>query len=187
MLVPLGGCQTVEATTASPASSVTAATAASAVATEFNRLETEFDARLGIYAVDVGSGRTIEHRADERFAYASTITALAAGALLARTSPAELDRRISYTSADLVPPSPVTEPHVNEGMTVREVIDAAVRYGDNTAANLMFTQLGGPQELEEYLRGVGDRVTECGRRAALPSCSRSCPAGTGRTPSTTTL
>ncbi|WP_158852500.1 class A beta-lactamase [Saccharothrix deserti] len=166
-LVPLGACQSDgesgEVTTASPASKSTTQTPPSAVAGEFGRLEAEFDARLGVYALDTGSGRTIEHRADERFAYASTIKALAAGALLARTSPAELDRRVTYTSADLVPPSPVAEQHVNEGMTLREVLDAAVRYGDNTAANLMFTQLGGPQELEKYLRGIGERDTEVDR------------------------
>jgi beta-lactamase class A len=47
------------------------------VAPQLAKLEQQFHARLGVYAVDTGLGRTIEYRADERFAYASTIKALA--------------------------------------------------------------------------------------------------------------
>ncbi|MFI2667048.1 class A beta-lactamase [Micromonospora carbonacea] len=126
---------------------------------ELVALERRFDARLGVYAVDTGTGRTLAYRADERFAYASTIKALAAGALLARTSEAELDRVVRYDRADLVPHSPVTQRHVSDGMTLRAVADAAVRHSDNTAANLMFTELGGPAGLGRALRGIGDTVT----------------------------
>lgn len=129
-------------------------------APDFGRLEARFDARLGVYAVDTGTGRTIEHRADERFGYASTFKALAAGALLAATSTAELDRVVRYTEADLVTHSPVTERHVKTGMTLRELGDAAVRYSDNTAANLLLRRLGGPAGFERALRELGDRVTD---------------------------
>lgn len=44
---------------------------------EFERLEQAFDARLGLYAVDTGTGREVAFRADERFGYASTHKALA--------------------------------------------------------------------------------------------------------------
>jgi beta-lactamase class A len=163
VLVPLTSCQADE-TPAPPGPKPTEReTAAPVVAEEFGRLETEFDARLEVYAVDTGSGRTIEHQPDERFAFASTFKALAAGALLARTSPAELDRRISYASADLVPHSPVTEQHVRDGMALRDVLAAAVRDSDNTAANLMFAELGGPAGLERDLRELGDRTTQLDR------------------------
>ncbi len=124
------------------------------------RLEEEFDARLGVFAVDTGSGRTVEHRADERFPYASTFKALAAGALLARTSTAELDTVVTYSAADLVPYSPVTQQHVDEGLSLRELAEAAVTVSDNTAANLLLAELGGPQGLEDDLRAVGDDVTD---------------------------
>jgi beta-lactamase class A len=129
----------------------------------FDRLEAEFAARLGIYAIDTGSGRTVEHRADERFAYASTGKALAAGALLATTPPAGLDRRVTYADTDLLPHSPVTERHVRDGMALRDVLDASVRHSDNTAANLVVAELGGPAGVEKALRGLGDRVTRVDR------------------------
>lgn len=126
----------------------------------FRGLESTYDARLGVYAVDTGTGRTVAYRPDERFAFASTYKALAAAALLDRTTPAELDRVVHYTAADLVSYSPVTEKHVDTGMTLRELADAAVRVSDNTAGNLLFRELGGPNGLERDLRAIGDRVTD---------------------------
>lgn len=122
-------------------------------------LEASFDARLGVVAVDTGSGRRVEHRADERFAYASTVKALLAAAVLDSTTDEELDEVIPFTSSDLVTYSPVTENRVGEGMTRRELADAAVRFSDNTAANLLLEDLGGPEALARALRAVGDDVT----------------------------
>jgi beta-lactamase class A len=136
---------------------------APAVDPRFARLEASFDARLGVYAVDTGTGRTVEHRADERFGDASTFKALAAGAVLAGTTTAELDQVVRYTSADLVAHSPITERHVRDGMTLRAVADAAVRYSDNTAGNLLLHRLGGPHGFEAALRALGDRTTEAAR------------------------
>lgn len=148
------------APTTSDAPSSGAIPDAAAAQVAFEALEADFGARLGVYAVDTGSGATVEHRADERFAYASTYKALAAAALLDRTTPAELDQVITFTTADLVTYSPVTEQRLATGMTLRELADAAVRYSDNTAANLVVRELGGPDGFEEDLRALGDQVTQ---------------------------
>ncbi|MFV2103205.1 class A beta-lactamase [Micromonospora sp. LOL_024] len=140
----------------SPSSSATVAP----VAVDFAPLEKEFDARLGVYAVDTGTGRSVSHRADERFAYASTCKALAAGAVLAATSTEELDRIVTYSRDDLVTYSPITEQHLATGMSLRAIADAAVRHSDNTAGNLLLRALGGPDGLKRALRGIGDGVTE---------------------------
>ncbi|MEW2475300.1 class A beta-lactamase [Micromonospora gifhornensis] len=136
---------------------------AAPVAVDFGPLEQEFDARLGVYAVDTGTGRTIEHRADERFAYASTFKALAAAAVLKATTAEELDQVVRYSRDDLVTYSPITEQHVATGMTLRAIADAAVRYSDNTAGNLLFDRLGGPAGFKQALRDIGDDVTEPAR------------------------
>ncbi|WP_306369263.1 class A beta-lactamase [Nocardiopsis sp. CC223A] len=129
----------------------------------FAALETEYGARLGVYAVDTGTGEEVAHRADERFAYASTHKALSAGALLAEHTPAEMEEVVTYTEDDLVEYSPVTEQHVDTGMTRMEIIDAAVRFSDNTAANLILEELGGVEAFKEDLRAIGDEVTEPAR------------------------
>ncbi|MEU5962071.1 class A beta-lactamase [Micromonospora parva] len=130
---------------------------------EFRQLEKRFGARLGVYAIDTGTGHTVRYRADERFAYASTFKALAAAEVLDETTDSELDRVVRYSADDLVTYSPITEQHVTEGMTLRAIADAAVRYSDNTAGNLLLRQLGGPQKFEKELREVGDKVTDPAR------------------------
>ncbi|MFF6808610.1 class A beta-lactamase [Streptomyces sp. NPDC012403] len=122
-------------------------------------LEREYGARLGVYALATGTGATVIHRADERFALCSTFKTLAAAAVLDRHPVPGLDRRVTYTRADLVAYSPVTEKHTGTGMTLRDLCDAAVRYSDNTAANLLLRELGGPRALTAHLRGLGDRVS----------------------------
>ncbi|MBY8860061.1 class A beta-lactamase [Nocardia sp. CA2R105] len=134
-----------------------------ALSGRFGELEGRFGARLGVFALDTGSGRTVEYRADERFAFCSTFKALEAGVILTTASPAELDRRITYTATDLTAYAPITRQHVADGMTVRELLDAAVRYSDNTAANLLFGLLGGPAGLQHDLRNLGDQVTRSDR------------------------
>ncbi|MET8846324.1 class A beta-lactamase [Amycolatopsis sp. NPDC004625] len=162
VLVPLTACTTEPPAPATPPTSATPATTAPA-APDFGPLEHDFDARLGVYAVDTGSGREIAHRADERFGYASTHKAFSAAAVLQRTSLDGLAKHLTYTRADLQPNSPVTEKHVATGLPLRDAIDAALRYSDNTAANLLFRELGGPPGLAAALRAIGDTTTHVDR------------------------
>ncbi|MGK5739365.1 class A beta-lactamase [Micromonospora sp. URMC 103] len=126
-------------------------------------LERTFDARLGVYALATGTGATVTHRADERFAFCSTFKGLAAAAVLSRNPLSHLDRIVRYTEDDLMASSAITRRHVRTGMTLRAVCDAAVRYSDGTAGNLLLRDVGGPAALTAYLRGLGDTVTRMDR------------------------
>lgn len=126
---------------------------------EFSQLEKKFDARLGVYAIDTGTNQTISYRPNERFAFASTYKALAAGVLLQQNSTEKLNEVVTYTKEDLVDYSPITEKHIDTGMTLGEIAEAAVRYSDNTAGNILFHKIGGPKGYEKALRQMGDRVT----------------------------
>ncbi|MEK4578619.1 class A beta-lactamase Bla1 [Bacillus sp. FSL R12-0074] len=130
---------------------------------EFSQLEKKFDARLGVYAIDTGTNRTIAYRPNERFAFASTYKALAAGVLLQQNSTEKLNEVITYTKDDLVEYSPITEKHVDTGMKLGEIAEAAVRSSDNTAGNILFNKIGGPKGYEKALRQMGDRVTMADR------------------------
>ncbi len=162
VIVPATGCAT--SGEAAPESTRSADSVTSVdFQGEFERLEEEFDARLGVYAVDTGTGERVAHRPDERFAYASTHKAFTAALTLRQNTPEEMEEVITYTADDLVEWSPITEEHVDTGLTLLEVADAAVRYSDNTAANLLFDELGGPDGVEEAMRGLGDDVIEVDR------------------------
>ncbi|MET9662305.1 class A beta-lactamase [Streptomyces sp. NPDC006510] len=167
-LVPLAACGGgQDAHSSSPSSSASSQHAgatgrtgsAKPFAPRFKELERKYDARLGVYAIDTGTGREVTHNDGERFAFASTFKALAAGAVLRKYSLGGMDEVITYSRDDLVSNSPVSEKHVGTGMSLSALCDAAVRYSDNTAANLLLDRLGGPRGLDAVLAGLGDDVT----------------------------
>ncbi|MYM72460.1 class A beta-lactamase [Duganella sp. FT134W] len=119
------------------------------------RLEMESGGRLGVAAFNTADGRQLLHRADERFPLCSTFKMMLAAAVLAR-DPSLLEKRIRYEKSDLVPHSPVTGKHVADGMTVEALCEATLQYSDNTAANLLMKQIGGPAAVTAYARSIGD-------------------------------
>ncbi|MBF4601802.1 class A beta-lactamase [Frigoribacterium sp. VKM Ac-1396] len=125
-------------------------------------LESRYDARVGLSVLDTGSGATLDHRADERFGYASSLKAFAAAALLDATDDADLDRVVTWTQADVDAAgySPFTSQHVADGLPLRQLVEAAVRQSDNTALNLVLAELGGPAGLDAALAAQGDDVTD---------------------------
>ena len=128
-------------------------------------LEAEFVARVGVQAIDTGDGRVVEHRADERFGFASTLKLPAAAVLLDRTTDAELAEVVRWSAADVEASgySPVTSEHVADGLPLGEVAEAAVRQSDNTAMNVVLERLGGPAGLDAALAELGDDVTSVDR------------------------
>jgi Beta-lactamase enzyme family len=75
-----------------------------------------------------------------------------------------LDRRISYTTVDLLEWAPITREHMREGsMTLDALCAAAIEYSDNTAGNLLLRTLGGPAKLTDYVRSLGDSITRLDR------------------------
>ncbi|WP_306361690.1 class A beta-lactamase [Nocardia sp. CC227C] len=143
----------------------TASATNTAVTDRFAALESERAARLGVFAVDTGSDRTVAYREGERFPMASTFKGLACGALL-RDHPLStgyFDRMVHFSRDELVEYSPVTEQHVDTGMTVAELCEATITVSDNTAGNKVLELLGGPAGFTDFLRSIGDQVTRLDR------------------------
>ena len=122
--------------------------------------------RLGVMALDTGSGRTLTHRAGERFLLCSTFKLLLAAQVLKGVDEGRetLDRVLTYGRADLLDYAPVTTRRLAEGgMTMAALCEAAVTESDNTAANLLLARMGGPASLTRCLRALGDPVTRLDR------------------------
>lgn len=126
--------------------------------TGFLDVERDLRGRLGVAVIDTGTGKTAGHRLGERFPMCSTFKAVLAAQALAREArePGFLARRLRYAKADLVSHSPITGKHVETGMTVADLCAATVQYSDNTAANSLMKELGGPAGLTAFMRGLGD-------------------------------
>lgn len=125
----------------------------------FRKLEEEYDTKLGIYALDTGTNQIVSYRAEDRFAYASTHKVLSVGVLLQQNDINKLEEGILIKEDDLVNYNPITEKHVGEQMTWREISDASIRYSDNAAANHILEQIGEPEGFKKALRDIGDDVT----------------------------
>ncbi|MCM1950631.1 class A beta-lactamase [Streptomyces sp. G2] len=156
---------------AGPAHALTAPAggAEDGAAARFRALEERYGARLGVHAHDVRTGRTLAHRDDERFPMCSTFKTLAVAAVLRDLDHdgTFLARRLHYTAAYVARSgwSPVTgsTENIARGMTVAELCDATIRFSDNTAANLLLRELGGPTAITRFARSVGDPVTRLDR------------------------
>jgi len=121
-------------------------------------IEQRWGGRLGVAAIDTGSGEVVGNRQNERFPFCSTFKTIVAAAVLARSikDPAFLNKRLRYTQADIKPHSPVSEKHVEDGMTTAALCAATIQYSDNAAANILMKELGGPAAITAYARTLGD-------------------------------
>lgn len=133
---------------------------------QMRALEATAGGRIGVSAIDTGSGRRLGHRAGERIAMCSTFKLLATAAILHRVDAGreQLDRRILVDKADVVGWAPVTEKHIGEALPLETLCEAAMTLSDNGAANLMLNVLGGPKGVTGYARSLGDPTTRLDRR-----------------------
>jgi beta-lactamase class A len=137
-----------------------------AAANRFAALEARVGGRLGVAALDMTTGATLEHRQSERFAMCSTFKAMAVAAALARVDRGadHLDRFVAYGAKDLLPHAPITGAQVSAGgMRLADLCAAAIEFSDNTAANLVLTEIGGPAAWTGFVRSLGDASSRLDR------------------------
>ena len=133
---------------------------------DLQALEMSSGGRLGVFALDTHSGKTLSYRKNERFLMCSTYKLFVVANILKNCDEGkeDLDSAISYSKADLVDYSPVTSAHVAKGsLPISTLCEAAMEVSDNTAANLLLARLGGPAKVTHFLRSLGDRTTRCDR------------------------
>ena len=78
--------------------------ARSDAANQIAAIEARSGGRMGIAALDTGSGKRLDYRAEERFPMCSTFKFLAAAAVLKRVDEKQdqLDRFVSYDAKDIL-------------------------------------------------------------------------------------
>uniref|UniRef100_UPI000D11B440 class A beta-lactamase n=1 Tax=Streptomyces novaecaesareae TaxID=68244 RepID=UPI000D11B440 len=165
----LGAAVAVTAATGTPARAATGTPAGPDLHRRLADLEQQHSARLGVFARNLTTDRTIRYRAGELFPICSVFKTVAVAAVLRDLDHdgEYLARRIRYTQADIdrAGGAPVTGKPENlaGGMTVAELCAAAIDHSDNTAANLLLRDLGGPTAVTRFCRSIGDRVTRLDR------------------------
>jgi beta-lactamase class A len=154
--------------------------ARSDAANQIAAIEARLGGRIGVAALDTGSGRRLDYRADERFPMCSTFKFLAVAAVLKRVDEKQeqLDRFVSYDAKDILEYAPVTKAHLKEGgMTLGALCEAAIEQSDNTAGTLLLDAIGGSAGVTNFARSLGDQVTRLDRKepdlnSAIPGDDR---------------
>ncbi|POF32306.1 class A beta-lactamase [Roseibium marinum] len=129
-------------------------------------ISSRLPARVGVAVIDMETGTRWAHKGDERFPTNSTFKVFLCAALLDAgvRGTADPDSRVTIRRGDIVSYSPVTEKRIDGApVTLRELCGITVTISDNAAANLVMKEIGGPQALTAYLRGIGDSVTRADR------------------------
>ena len=130
-------------------------------------IEKRTGSRIGVSALDTGSGKHLDYRSEERFPMCSTFKFLAAAAVLKRVDDGQekLDRFVSYGEKDILEYAPVTKAHLSDGgMTLGALCAGAIEQSDNTAGNLLLDTIGGPIGLTKFARSIGDETTRLDRK-----------------------
>lgn len=167
-VVALSGC--VATTTVEPPSAPVATPTATAPSPDLDSvvdegltaLEQEYDATIGVVALDTATGASVAYGGDRRFGFASTIKAFAAAEFLRSVHGSDREELVRWTTeqAAAAGHAPVTSQHVDDGMTYSQLAEAAVRFSDNAALNLILDRIGGPAALDAALAERGDTTTE---------------------------
>ena len=146
--------------------SLAVATGAPAAESDLAAIARRSGGRLGVFALDTGSGRHIGIDADSRYALCSTFKAALAAAVLRAVEAGKLslDTPLRFSDADVLDYAPVVKRHLaGHSLTVAEACAAAIELSDNSAANLLLAQIGGPAGLTRFVRRAGDSVTRLDR------------------------
>ncbi|MDU2310145.1 MAG: class A beta-lactamase [Staphylococcus epidermidis] len=113
---------------------LSACNSTSSHAKELNNLEKKYNANIGVYALDTKSGKEVKFNADKRFA-------------------------LHINKDDIVAYSPILEKYVGKDITLKELIEASMKYSDNTANNKIINEIGGIKKIKKRLKKLGDKVT----------------------------
>ena len=133
---------------------------------QIEALQRRHNAKIGVYAVDFDSGRTVSHLDGDSFAMCSTFKGYAAARVLQMVGNGELtlDRRIVVDPKwAALPNSPRTAPNSGGQMTLADLCAAAVQVSDNCAGNLLLQSIGGPSAITDFARSIGDDRTRLDR------------------------
>lgn len=122
-------------------------------------IEWRYHGRLGIALFNAQSHTLYGFHAHNHFPMCSTFKLVLVGAILKKSEQDKtlLTKRMIYRQQDIVAYSPITRQHIKTGMTVKQLCHAAM-LSDDTAANLLLTELGGPNKVNQFVRSIGDDV-----------------------------
>jgi len=141
---------------------------AASIQSTLNDVARELDAHVGFYMHDLHSGETLAYAADDRFPLNSTFKLFACAALLSQAEEgmSSLSTSMDLGDVEIESWSPAVTESLNAGhtsATLDELCRMMLSVSDNTAANLVLKEIGGPEGFTAFMRSLGDEVTRLDR------------------------
>jgi len=132
----------------------------SAIQKKLADLEVSSGGRIGLFLINTGDNTHLQYHAKERFPMCSTSKVMAVSAILKQSTKDRhlLQHKLAYTKKDveLSGYAPITKNHINDGLAISELCEAAITRSDNTAMNLLMKKLGGPEAVTSFAYSIGD-------------------------------
>ncbi|AUI88465.1 hypothetical protein BS333_19265 [Vibrio azureus] len=124
-------------------------------------LEEETSSRIGVSVWDTQSNEWWDYRGNERFPILGTAKVFVCAAMLDAIERNVFSKNTTVTikPEELTTYSPYVTHWIGQPIKLTSLCEAAALEGDNTAANVIMRELGGPQSINTFFRSIGDKST----------------------------
>ncbi|HHX8332807.1 CARB family carbenicillin-hydrolyzing class A beta-lactamase [Vibrio antiquarius] len=138
---------------------------ASQLSEDISLIEQQTSSRIGVSVWDTQTDERWDYRGDERFPLMSTFKTLACATMLSDMDSGKLSKNATakVDERSIVVWSPVMDKLAGQNTRVEHACEAAMLMSDNTAANLVLNEIGGPKAVTMFLRSIGDKATRLDR------------------------
>lgn len=128
-------------------------------------IESAYGLTVGVAAGRLGKPPAYAYRGGDTFPMCSLFKTLAVARLLRDHAYDDgfWQRRIAFRKDQIVENSIICAADQDRNMSVEELADAALRFSDNTAGNLLLGLMGGPQGIGAYAQTLGALSTRLDR------------------------
>lgn len=132
---------------------------------DISLLEQQTSSRIGVSVWDTQADERWDYRGDERFPLMSTFKTLACAKMLSDMDSGKLSKNATakVDECSIVVWSPVMDKLAGQNTRIEHACEAAMLMSDNTAANLVLNEIGGPKAVTMFLRTIGDKATRLDR------------------------
>ncbi|MCD9476159.1 class A beta-lactamase [Photobacterium phosphoreum] len=128
-------------------------------------IEQQLGGTVAVAVYNANTNTSWSYHGEQRVPMMSTFKTLACADLLhqADTKRVDLNQPIMIKQSDILSYAPVTTDRVGTSMTLAQLCDATMLTSDNTAANLVLNNIGGPKSVTQFIRTLDDDTTRLDR------------------------
>ncbi|SMY37958.1 Beta-lactamase PSE-4 precursor [Photobacterium malacitanum] len=137
----------------------------SQISPELAKIEHQLGGTVAVAVYNANTNTSWSYHGEQRVPMMSTFKTLACADLLhqADTQRIDVNQAITIKQSDILSYAPVTTDRVGTSMTLAQLCNATMLTSDNTAANLVLNNIGGPKSVTQFIRTLDDKITRLDR------------------------